>query len=117
MIIDNTDKNFLMFLINELNNIPQNIKGDFLIDITKVELMKLPIMLRFFRWIFGSTKFYIVLKQTFVQKPNILDTMFNEFTNHMLNGKDRYDKKSAGGFNKEELEDIVELMKKYQWKI
>ena len=58
----------------------------------------------------GNGKFAKVLSES-----SYLKLVFNDLTNWMVDGKDSYDKMSAGGWNKSELQSVVDYMKSILW--
>lgn len=49
------------------------------------------------------------------RNPQVVDDLWRGVTGHMLHGKDTYDARSAGGWNKQELDKFVGFVRQMGW--
>lgn len=82
-----------------------------LFEIGNRGLMVLPWWTRPIKTMFGKNKWAHVMAVLWEQNPELLDSMWRETMEHMVNGTDRVDPKSAGGYNSDEMNQFTEVLK------
>jgi hypothetical protein len=116
MKVDNTSKEFIQKLADEIIDIPYENKSKFAIAMLRQGLIRSPWIFRIMIKLLGEEKFYELLDIVYVHKRELLELFYDDFLNHLLNGKDTYDSTSVGGYSLTELEVIVDTIKVFGWK-
>lgn len=115
MKVDNTSKQFIQYIAAEIRDMPDGTKPKFAVAMLRQGLTTTPWLLRLMRKLYGEENFYERLEAVYTYKRELLDHYYKNFFGHLLNGKDTYDKTSAGGYSQKELELIVSTMTRFGW--
>ena len=105
LICDHTSKNSIRAMVDKLYFITPEQRRHLAIFAIDHGLMTIPFSVRMTLKILSKNK-RKALEILFNINPEISESIWEETLNHMLNGYDRYDIKSAGGFCKQELEQL-----------
>lgn len=114
MNVDYTKKSDLKALAEQVNKLTYTAKIQILSRCAVKRLMSPPFLFRcvtFFLSVERTILMYIIL---FTRQPELINVSWDELVNHMVNGKDLSDKKSAGGWNADELAIFLDLVKRYK---
>lgn len=111
LAVDYTNKADLQLLVDNMQDCPLNIKNEISASCLQLGLM-VPgnLILRVVTAMCGPTRKYVVWKRI-LDKSEVEGTnFFKQTCEHILNGKDAVDPKSAGGFNKIEMAMFLKLL-------
>lgn len=104
-------KESLMQLENDLKEISLNDKAYLVLVVMKDNLMQVHPALEPIISLLDNNNTAIFAPSMAEQAPQDVIELWDETINYMVNGHDTYDEKSAGGWNKDELELFVKHLK------
>ena len=105
LICDYTSKKSIRAMVDKLYFITPAQRLRLAIFVTEQGLMLLPFAARMTLKMAGKNK-RKALEILFDRNPELIETFWKNTLDHILTGHDTYDKRSAGGFSKQELEQL-----------
>lgn len=117
MKVDYTDKVSLKNLASVLGRLSSPAKAKIVDDCMEQRLMRAPFSLRVIKWIlikfYGKKRYkesWAKISVTNKSASLVIDDFWYQTLDHMVNGKDYLDSKSAGGFCKKELDNFISVI-------
>lgn len=113
--IDATSKYDIHRLVVELRKTPNEIKIPITSFVLTAGLMVAPWYVRLIAFVFGfnNEKKYKMYYGALSDNKTILNDFWKQFLDHIENGKDRFDKNSAGGYSQKELDVLIKVFVEY----
>jgi hypothetical protein len=102
--VDYTSRPSIQSFARRLNEMMPSQKARIARDTVIHGLMRPPWYLRLLAKIVGKNIWSATLYKMYADDRKLALVTFDEFVKHMTKGRDRFDKKSAGGFSKPELQ-------------
>lgn len=113
MKVDYTDKNQLATLATAVDMLTDTAKAKIATRCLVTGLMVPPFFFRLVGSLMSFHRKVYAYEFMFSRNPDLLAESWGEITEHMVNGKDRTDLKSAGGWNKDELSNFLSLVERF----
>ena len=112
---DYTNQDDIIRLANDLDDLYITIRANILSQIWAKKLMvpKGLLMRLLFRFVIKPDKNDGAIANLMFRDAKVLKPAWNDFIDHLINGTDTSDPKSAGGYNASEIDQILDIVKKY----
>lgn len=116
---DHTKKDDLVALTNDLSGLSVGRKSAIIMASVKGGLMGAHVAIRFglkvTGWRHGDNAAWIYSQKLAQREPATVSDLWDQLTNHIVSGRDTFDKKSAGGMNGEELGLLIKFASSTGW--
>lgn len=110
------DKEAIADLANKLANQPKALKIQSVVEFMIAGLMAPPLSISFLKLIFTENFFRKRMVITLLQLPDVADNLWLQAITHLKHGNDKTTDKSVGGFNQEELNKFLTIIKQFGFK-